>query len=93
MNTVTKPTQLVRPDKVEQVAALMLTVFEANPGVRMARCEIESALTLTFGECSDSTRQRALNMLCFKGRIKFESHWPSPRATLYWMPKSGEGQS
>lgn len=78
---------LRRPPKIEQVAALMLTVFEANPGVRMARCEVESALTLTFGECSDSTRQRALNYLAYEGHIDYESHWPSPRATIYWKEK------
>jgi len=90
--TIAEPTQLVRPNKVDQVAALMLLMFKANPGVRMTRFDVEDSLIFAKFPVSDSTKQRALNVLCIEGHIKYESHWPSPQATLYWMPKSGKGQ-
>ena len=39
-------TTLVRPSKIEQAAALMLTVFKANPGVVMTRREVESLVNV-----------------------------------------------
>jgi len=75
-----------KPTKAEQVAAAMLLVFEKNPGVVMTRFAVEEALNL--GEFSDSTKQRALNHLAYEGHIKYESHWPSPHATTYWLSAS-----
>ena len=88
MNTIAEPTQLVRPNKMDQVAAMMLLVFKLNPNTRMSRRDIESVLTL--GEFSESTRQRALNVLCIEKHIRMEGEGQS---LVYWMPKSGEGQS
>lgn len=73
-----------RPLKVDQVAALMRLVFEANPNRRMTRREIESALDLE--EFSVSTRRRALNLLFFYRVIQSESGWPEAKPSTYWMP-------
>ena len=87
MTTIT----LARPPKIEQVAALMLTVFKANPGVVMTRREIESMLDLSLDEFSEgSTRRGALNYLCTQGHICCESpYWLTGgggKPTTYWMP-------
>jgi hypothetical protein len=64
---------LVRPRKIEQVAALMLTVFKANPNAVMTRREIESVLDLSLDGFSEgSTRRRALNYLASQGHIRLK---------------------
>ena len=79
---------LKRPTKIEQAAALMLTVFEANPGIVMTRREVESLVNLD--EFSLSTRQGALNYLGTQGHIRQESkYWLTGgggKPTTYWMP-------
>lgn len=67
--------------KIEQVAALMLTVFKENPNTVMTRLEIESLVNVS--EFSVSTRWRALNHLSCEGHIRQESQWPSSGPTTY----------
>jgi len=80
--------QLKRPLKIEQVAALMLTVFEANPGIVMTRLDIESLVNLD--EFSLSTRHGALNYLASQGHIHKESPWlllgGGGKPATYWLP-------
>lgn len=83
--------QLTRPEKQEQVAALYRLVFEANPGVRMTRSQIEKALALPLAGVSESTRQRALYVLMHhmgRGVIRCEEGGPygSGHPSIYWMP-------
>jgi len=75
---------LESPSKLDQAAALMLTVFKENPDTRVTRREIESVLNL--GEFSVSTRWRALNHLASQGLIREETRWPNGGASTYWMP-------
>lgn len=87
MSTTTHP-PIIRPEKTEQVASLMRLVFEANPGVRMTRQDIEAYVPAveTF---SKSTRQRALWVLCNRGVIR----WNCANGTNsndYWMPVRAE---
>lgn len=78
-------TQVLSPvPKIEQAAALMLTVFKANPGTVMTRREVESLVNVS--EFSESTRQRALWSLCGKGRpLCYDTggEWGG-RPTTYW---------
>jgi hypothetical protein len=81
---------LVRPLKIEQVAALMLTVFQANPNTVMTRREIESMLDLNLdGLSAGSTRRGALNYLCTQGHICCESpYWHlggGGQPVTYWL--------
>ncbi|HWI66762.1 MAG TPA: hypothetical protein VNS88_00020 [Nitrospiraceae bacterium] len=78
MNT----TVLTRPSKIEQAAALMLTVFKENPNAVMTRREVESLVNVS--EFSNSTRQRALWHLCSEKHIRYE--WNGGAAARYWMP-------
>ena len=80
---------LVRPQRVEQAAALMLTAFKENPNVVMTRREVESLVNVS--EFSKSTRQRALNVLVSEGHICTKSNWPDvyPIAT-YWLKENTE---
>lgn len=65
---------LARPAKVDQAAALMRLVFEANPGVGMTLRDLEGAVGLAA--YSTSTRQRALNVLVIEKAIGCEgSGW------------------
>ena len=79
--------QLNRPSKIEQAAALMLTVFEANPGVVITRREIEGCLPVKG--FSASTRQRALNYLVSERGIRHETDpdgWMGGgKPTIYWL--------
>ena len=79
---------LVRPLKIEQVAALMLTVFKANPNTVMTRREVESMLDLSLdGFSAGSTRRGALNYLANQGHIRVKGDgWGGPEH--YWMPRS-----
>jgi hypothetical protein len=77
---------LVRPSKQEQVAALMLLVFQANPNTVMTREDIESLVNVS--EFSVSTRWRALNCLANRHLIHQDSRdeWGGPHPpTTYWM--------
>ena len=76
---------LVRPQRIEQAAALMLTVFKANPSVVMTRREVESLVDVS--EFSESTRQRALNYLSGRGRPLGYDTGDSygGRPTTYWL--------
>jgi hypothetical protein len=77
--------ELVRPARREQCAALMLTVFTANPGVVLTRREVESLVDVS--QFSESTRQRALWTLSGKGcPLDYDSGWWEGRPTTYWMP-------
>ena len=80
-------TTLVRPSRLEQAAALMLTVFQANPNIVMTRREVESLVDVS--EFSDSTRQRALWHLCGRGRPLGYDTGDSygGRPTTYWLKK------
>jgi hypothetical protein len=80
-------TQVLRPvPKIEQAAALMLTVFAENPHARMTRREIESLVNVS--EFSLSTRRGALNYLGTQGHICQESkYWLNGgggQPTTYW---------
>ena len=79
MNT----TVLTRPSKIEQAAALMLTVFKENPNAVMTRREVESLVNVS--EFSNSTRQRALWHLCSEKHIRYNTgdSWGG-RPTTYW---------
>jgi hypothetical protein len=71
---------LNRVQKIEQVAALMLLVFKANPKAVMTRRDIESMLDLDG--FSVSTRHGALNWLASQGHIK--SGWPTGSRAMTW---------
>jgi len=75
--------QLTRPAKADQVAAQMLLVFRANPNTVMTRMDIEAVLSLE--PFSESTRQRALNILCVDGLIKWESPRWGGQPIRYWL--------
>lgn len=80
-------TTLNRPDKVDQAAALIRTVFEANPGVRMTRRDIEE--TVDLSAFSLSTIQRALWHV---GGVEHTSTYPpeGPEPNIYWLPNEME---
>jgi hypothetical protein len=80
-------TTLKRPERQYQCAALMLTVFEANPGVVMTRREIEALVNVS--EFSESTRYRSLFVLMNTGHdIRMDSGEWEGRPSTYWMPST-----
>lgn len=82
---------LVRPQKSDQCAALMLTAFKVNPDVVMTLREIESLVDVS--QFSPSTRQRALWGLCHEKHIRYEQHHRDDgwfTTTSYWMPMEKE---
>ncbi len=83
MSSLSEPLKPVQ--KEDQVAALMLLVFEANPNTVMTRRDVESMLDLDG--FSLSTRWRALNVLCTRKHIRYKNAWPEKGTgpTTYWL--------
>lgn len=79
--------QLNRPSKIEQAAALMLTVLKANPNAALTRREIESLVNVS--EFSVSTQRGALNWLCSQGHIRWETVGLRGYPIAYRMPLVG----